>query len=123
MRDDFIEGAEGPDEFDPEVIANAQSEAARAKDKTDAAEDAKLRRVEEAYRRVFSEGKPIDGDVDVLMMDLASFCRGYSSTYHTDSREHARLEGRREAFMRIMDFTRLDHDTLMRMYLSAATQL
>lgn len=121
--EEFIEGAEGPDEFDPEVIADAQSEALREKEQTEAQDDAKVRRVAEAYRRVFNEGKPMDDDVNIVMMDLASYCRGYSSTFHQDSREHARLEGRREAFMRIMDFTRLDHDTLMRIYLSAATQL
>lgn len=121
MSDEFIEGAEGDDDFDPEVIADAQAEAARKEDQRTNQDEARLRRVAEAYRRIFIEGEPMDGDVDIVMTDLAAFCRGYASTFHENERVHARFEGRREAFQRIMDFTRLDHDTLMRIYVSAAT--
>lgn len=38
-----------------------------------------------------------------VMEDLAVFCRASESTFHTDARMHAVLEGRREVFLRIMD--------------------
>lgn len=37
-----------------------------------------------------------------VLADLRKFCRGDQSTFHTDPRVHALLEGRREVFLRIL---------------------
>lgn len=113
----FIDGDEPEvDFFDPAV--QLEQEAKRRVATEDNAEEAHrlLRRRQEAYTRVFVHGAPMGDDVDVVMKDLAKFCRAYDSTFHVDSRVHAMLEGRREVFMRIMDYTRLDHDTLFVKY-------
>lgn len=118
MNGDFIDGGE-PDFFHPDVVAEMEADANRVKD--DSAEEARrlLRRRQEAYTRVFAHGTPMDDDVAVVMTDLAAFCRGYTPTFHPDPRVHALLEGRREVFLRIMDFTRLDNDALFLKYTQA----
>lgn len=40
-------------------------------------------------------------DAKLVLTDLASFCRAHDTTFHTDERTHAMLEGRREVFLRI----------------------
>lgn len=116
---DFVEG-EGDDEFDPQT----EDRAVEAIEKAQAAEaeqvEQALRRLREAYKRVFA-GNPMGDDVNVVMTDLAYECFGFASTYHVNPREHARREGRREVFQRILDFTDLPSDTLRRLYLTKMT--
>lgn len=118
MSDDFIEGADGLDPFDPEVVADAQAKQAADENLEIHEEEAKIRAVAEAYVRVF-QGNPIGDDVNTVMLDLMGFCRGGTSTYDDNDRRHARYEGRREVYQRIKDFTGLDHDTLFRLYMRA----
>lgn len=117
MSDDFVE-PDGPYLLDPEEEQRAARDTEEAVNLVTHEAQEELDRVALAYRRVFA-GKAQQGDADKLSSDLAVFCSGYTSTYRDDPREHARMEGRREVFQRIMDFTRLDHDTIMRLYLSA----
>lgn len=50
------------------------------------------------------------------MEDLAGFCRANESTFHSDPRMHAVLEGRREVFLRIMDHIGLTPDEFFSKY-------
>lgn len=66
-----------------------------------------LRRRASAYRRTF------DGPVaEVVLADLAKFCRANTSTFHPDSRAHAVAEGRREVWLRIQTHLQMSDDEL-----------
>lgn len=60
-----------------------------------------------AYMRVFNKE---DRDVDLVLKDLAKFCRANKTCFHEDPRIHANLEGRREVFLRIMEHLNLTPD-------------
>lgn len=70
-----------------------------------------LQRRRTAYRAVFHN--PMGEEV---LRDLAKFCRAHESTFHTDPRAHAVLEGRREVFLRIARHLHLDDDKLYEYY-------
>lgn len=70
-----------------------------------------LQRRRTAYRAVFQS--PMGQQV---LEDLARFCRAHDSTFHTDPRVHAALEGRREVFLRIARHLHLDDDKLYELY-------
>jgi len=44
---------------------------------------------------------------DRVLADLAEFCRARETTFHTDERLHAVLEGRREVWLRINKYLNL----------------
>lgn len=52
----------------------------------------------------------------VILDDLARFCRGIGSTWSPDAREHARFEGRREVWHRIMEHLNLTQEELIGLY-------
>lgn len=64
---------------------------------------------QDAYRRLFTG--PL---ADIVLADLAQFCRADQSCFHADPRIHAALEGRREVHLRIMEHLNLDTDELLR---------
>jgi hypothetical protein len=72
-----------------------------------------LRARQVAYRRVFNKE---DETVKHVMDDLAKFCRASTSTYDRDEREHARMEGRREVWIRIASHLELDPVTFWELY-------
>ncbi len=45
-----------------------------------------------------------------VLADLANFCRAHESTFETDPRAHALLEGRREVYLRIRDHIELSEE-------------
>lgn len=47
-----------------------------------------------------------------VMMDLAFFCRANESTFHDDPRVSAKLDGRREVWLRIQQHLKLTPDQL-----------
>lgn len=51
-----------------------------------------------------------------MLLDLAEFCRANETTFHDDARHHARLEGRREVWLRIVQHLHLTDEQLMRLY-------
>lgn len=53
---------------------------------------------------------------DVVLKDLARFCRAHESTFHADPRAHAVAEGRREVWLRIQRHLRLTPDQLWEHY-------
>jgi len=55
-----------------------------------------------------------------VLADLARFCRANETTFHTDPRVHAALEGRREVFLRLQAHLNLQDEELFR-YFGAAS--
>ena len=53
---------------------------------------------------------------ELVLKDLARFCRAHSTTFHPDQRVHALLEGRREVWERIARHTNMDAETLWSYY-------
>lgn len=66
-----------------------------------------------AYQLVFTDENSF---VKPLLEDLAKFCRADSTTFNTDPRVHASLEGRREVWLRIQDHLKLVPDELWEKY-------
>jgi outer membrane protease len=58
-------------------------------------------------------GSPAGQDV---LIDLAKFCRADTSTWSEDARHHARLEGRREVWLRIANHLHLEPEQLFALY-------
>lgn len=114
--DEFIDS----DPFDPELATQAEN--AEYENKTDVSDAvaAFMRRRQSAYKAVFEAGTASKDDLQFVMLDLAHFCRAYRPTFHpTNQKVQDLQEGRREVYQRIMDFTRLSHDTLMLLYTDA----
>lgn len=66
-----------------------------------------------AYQRVFlGHGQ----DTNVVLADLAKFCRASETTYHVDPRLSDILIGRREVFLRLSHFLKLTDDQLWSLY-------
>jgi hypothetical protein len=72
-----------------------------------------LRARQVAYRRTFNREDESDKHV---LEDLSKFCRASSSTFDRDPREHARMEGRREVWIRIASHLELDPVTFWEIY-------
>lgn len=64
-----------------------------------------------AYVATFST--PMSTDV---LKDLAKFCRAHKSTAHTDPYLAARLDGRREVWLRIQSHLQLSDDDLWKLH-------
>ena len=52
---------------------------------------------------------------EVVLRDLARFCRANTSTFHEDARLHAVAEGRREVWLRIQNHLNLSPEDLWRL--------
>lgn len=115
MTDEFVTA----DPFDPELAAQAEdAEYEQTGDMSDALQSF-IRRRKGAYTAVFG-GNASPDDVQFVMLDLAHFCRAFRPTFHpTNQKIQDALEGRREVYQRIMDFTRLSSDTLFVLYTDA----
>lgn len=57
-----------------------------------------------------------DESADLVRTDLARFCRADATTWSDDARHHARLEGRREVWLRIEQHLKLEPEELARLY-------
>lgn len=110
------------DMFDPEAAAASELESKSKAYENQSAVEAYLRNRARAYKAVFSTNSCTEGDLEFVMLDLAQFCRGFTTTYDDIERRHVLKEGRREVFMRILDHTSLDHNTLMQRYAAANPQ-
>lgn len=66
-----------------------------------------------AYKNIFS---PSNRFAEVVLYDLAKFCRANESCFHTDPRLHAAMEGRREVWNRIQHHLRLPDEKLWELY-------
>lgn len=72
-----------------------------------------LRSRQTAYQRIFL-GHGVD--TDLVLQDLAKFCRAHESTFHVDARVSALMEGRREVWTRIAHHLNLTDDELWKIY-------
>jgi len=63
------------------------------------------------YRATFNG--PVAHEV---LVDLARFCRAHESTHAKDSRDAARLDGRREVWLRIAHHLELPPEQLWELY-------
>ena len=52
----------------------------------------------------------------VVLKDLALFCRANASTFHDSDRVQAKLDGRREVWLRIAEYLRLTPDELWELH-------
>jgi hypothetical protein len=71
-----------------------------------------LRQRKAAYQIKFGGGDP----ADIVREDLARFCRANASTWSDDTRHHARLEGRREVWLRIQQHLTMEPEELAELY-------
>lgn len=53
---------------------------------------------------------------DVVLRDLALFCRAHESTFNADPRVQANLDGRREVWLRLQHHLKLTPDQLWELY-------
>jgi hypothetical protein len=96
--DDYID----EDPFDPEVIKRTEEYEARQVAVSDEEIKAYVSRRKLAYTAVF-DGKGTPGDVEIVMLDLARFCRAYTPTFHPTNAK---------VFQRILSYTRLTQEQL-----------
>ena len=59
-------------------------------------------------------------DGQILLEDLAKFCRATESTFHPDARVHALQEGRREVWLRIQQHLKLTDEDAWALYTGVA---
>lgn len=71
-----------------------------------------------AYQRTF----PQNPAQQIVLADLARFCRAHQTTFHPDPRIHAALEGRREVFLRIVNHLNLSTEQLLAIYNAGAQE-
>lgn len=123
-EDAFVEA----DMLDPINMANAEAAEVEAKRIAPAKAQAILNRRRVAYTRVFNTpGKATQGDLDIVLFDLARFCRGFAPKFDLNDGAHAAKlqdikEGRAEVFYRILDFSRLNGEALLLKYTDASTR-
>lgn len=116
MADDFIDA----DPFDPEVARQLEDVQYESAVEGNERLSGFIRRRKQAYAAVFSEGPTDKADIEFVMLDLALFCRAYSPTFNPhNSKIQDLLEGRREVFQRVKDYTTLTHDQLYAKYTDA----
>jgi hypothetical protein len=66
-----------------------------------------------AYQMVFDKQNKF---TEVVLKDLARFCRAHDTTFDKDPRRHAALEGRREVFLRIQEYLQLTEDEILNIH-------
>ena len=69
-----------------------------------------LFRRQTAYRAIFQS--PMGG---IVLADMAKFCRAGSSTFNPDPYVAARLDGRREVWLRIQNHLQLSQEQLWKL--------
>ena len=118
---DFIDA----DMFDAEVVDAFEKSKEQQEASADINVGSMLEARRQAYVRVFTPGaSATQADINVVLADLAWFCRAYAPSYDVRDGEHAQVlahmkDGRREVFNRIMDNTQLDRDAIFKMYAAA----
>lgn len=71
-----------------------------------------LRFRKRAYQFTFNDSQ----SSQLVLQDLAKFCRANETTFHADPRLHAVLEGRREVWLRITQHLHLTSEQLFALY-------
>jgi hypothetical protein len=92
-----------------------QAQEEREYDDGSAADVAYLAKCKGAYSRVFA-GTGDEADVDFVMADLMAFAR-YDERFFTDIRFNDLMAGRAQVIQRIVEYTSLEHSTLVKRYI------
>ncbi len=71
------------------------------------------------YRSVFN---PETVAASEVLRDLSVFCRAHEPTFHPDPRVEGILQGRREVWLRIQNYSHLKTDELVAIRLAALEQ-
>lgn len=72
-----------------------------------------IRNKEWAWRRLLrSDDGNLNEAAKIVLSDLRTFCNGTRSNFRPDALEMARMEGRREVFMRVMTFLNVDYSAI-----------
>ena len=108
MSDDYLDDENNFVQDEGEQVSRRLQEMAGETERT-------LRDRKSAYQRLFGGGAA-PGDAALVAADLARFCRASASTFHSDARLHAALEGRREVWLRIRDHLDLEFGDLVNKY-------
>lgn len=66
-----------------------------------------------AYNQIFDRNNRF---TEVVLADLANFCRANQSTFNTDPSVQALLEGRREVWLRIQHHLKLTEEEMWDLY-------
>lgn len=114
---DFIDGddaVEG-DPFDPKVAQEIEDAHYETNAELSDAAVEHLRQCKVSYTKLFN-GQATAFDVDFVMRDLAWFCNAYDAQWSSDARQQDRNVARREVYQRIVEYTCLDNETLVRRY-------
>lgn len=78
-----------------------------------------LERRANAYKAVFRPGERSQSDIDIVLKDMALFCRAMTTRYDPEQKKQDMLEGRAEVFYRIKEHVGLTLDELFRLYTDA----
>jgi hypothetical protein len=68
---------------------------------------------QQAYKRTFD---PTSQSADIVLRDIAKFCRAGQTVFHADPRIHAVLTGRQEVWLRIQQHINLSAEKLYDIY-------
>lgn len=72
-----------------------------------------LKNKERAWRSLLkAQNGELNESAKIALADLRYFCNGTKSNFSVDALEMARMEGRREVFMRIMTFLNFEYSKL-----------
>jgi hypothetical protein len=72
-----------------------------------------LKSRQRAYTKVL-RGTGVDGNI--VLEDLAKFCRAHESTFHTNPRVALILQGRHEVWVRIQQHLQLSDEQMWKLY-------
>lgn len=72
-----------------------------------------LKSRQRAYKKVY-KGTGIDGDI--VLEDLAKFCRAHETTFHANPRASLILQGRHEVWVRIQQHLQLSDEAMWKLY-------
>ena len=66
-------------------------------------------------RKVSYQNTFLNVSGEIVLEDLAKFCRAHKTTFHPDPRIAAQLDGRREVFLRIQQHLNLSNEELWKL--------
>jgi hypothetical protein len=105
-------GLEGLDE-EFNLVEQAEIERVATRNERRLRAEAILRQKRVAYGRVFVDGNATAADAKIVLDDLIVFCRANRSTFNPNVQVAARLDGRREVYLRIREYLDLSIEELM----------
>lgn len=72
-----------------------------------------FKRRQQAYQITFDKKNVM---AQLVLKDLARFCRAHETTFHPDPRVHAVLEGRREVWLRLEEHLNLTSEEVWQLH-------